>query len=239
MPITFYASGPQRVTDRVTMLPQKGSTTGGSKRPMNSYAIRIDTGDGPRTILLDAPFSWVMDDLRARHTEAPIVAHVLSHRDLAASGDAFAEQGDVFGAPVLLHPADRDDTARALPVDLRDPGGHPALADVEVISMPGHTPGSVVLHLAGERTLLTGDSAVGPGPEQAVRPARLQRPKMDPDAEAVFCDAMSSLLDRLPRLDAVLPLHGAWYRRRDLGDAAFDRAVAAIADGAPMDPSAA
>ncbi|KIT18231.1 hypothetical protein [Jannaschia aquimarina] len=237
MPIQFYAPDPQRVTDRVTMLPQEGSISGGSKRPLNSYAIRVNGGDGPRTILMDAPFSWLMDDLRARHAEAPILAHVLSHSDLAASGDAFADQDAAFSAPVLLHPADRNDDARALSVELHDPMGHPALADVEAIHMPGHTPGSVMLHLAGERTLLTGDSAVGPGPEQEATPPRLQRPKMAPDDEAVFCDAISQLLDRLPTLEAVLPLHGAWYRRNEIGDAAFDGALEAISEGEPMDPS--
>ncbi len=237
MPIQFYTPDPQRITESVTMLPQDGSISGGSKRPLNSYAIRLETAEGPRTVLLDAPFSWVMADLRARHSDAPIVAHVLSHSDLAASGDAFAEQASTFVGPVLLHPADQNDDVRALAIDFQDPMDHPALSGIEVIHMPGHTPGSVMLHLPDERTLLTGDSAVGLGPEQEATPPRLQRPKMDKDDDAIFRDAFERLLDSLPRLDAVLPLHGAWYRRDQIGDRAFDEALVNIFEGRPMDPS--
>ncbi len=107
---------------------------------------------------------------------------------------------------------------------------------IEVIHIPGHTAGSVMLYLAGHGgVLLAGDSAVALGPEQAAEPPRLERPKMAPDADAAFRDAWVELVKRLP-LAAVLPLHGQAYLRDDLGDAAFEAALANIWEGAPMDP---
>lgn len=233
MPIRFYDSEPQPVTERVTMLPQEGSVSGSSNRPLNSYAVR----QGGGTILFDAPVSWVMDALRRVHAEAPIRAHVLSHRDLAGSGDAFEAQRDTFGMPFLMHPADHAEDAPArLTVPLEDPRGHPALEGIEVIEMPGHSPGSVMLHLTDQRTLLAGDCAVGPGPDQDADAPRLQRPIMGDDDAATFRDAMERLFDRLPALDAVLPLHGAWCLRAELGDAGFEAATRTVWDGEPMDP---
>jgi glyoxylase-like metal-dependent hydrolase (beta-lactamase superfamily II) len=233
MPIRFYDPEPQPITGRVTMLPQAGSVSGGSNRPLNSYAIRV----ADSTILFDAPVSWVMDALRRVHAEAPIRAHVLSHRDLARSGDAFEAQRDAFGMPFLMHPADQAEGAPAkLSMPLEDPRSHPALKGIEVIEMPGHSPGSVMLHLPDERVLLAGDCAVGAGPDQDANAPRLQRPIMGDDDAATFRDAMERLFDRLPALDAVLPLHGAWCLRAELGDAGFEAAISNVWDGEPMDP---
>lgn len=233
MPITFYDFASQRITERVTLLPQKGSVSGGTGRPLNSYAVRLQGG----TILFDAPVSWVMDALDRIHAEAPIRAHVISHRDLAGSGDAFDAQWDAFGAPFLMHSEDQaEDAPSKLDVPLADPRGHPALEGIEVIEMPGHSPGSIMLHLPEERVLLAGDCAVGPGPEQEVDAPRLERPIMGEEDTAIFCGAMERLIVRLPSLDAVLPLHGDWCLRAELGDAAFEAALRNVWMGAPMDP---
>ena len=236
MPIEFYSPHRQHVVGPVHMLPQKGSVSGGSKRPLNSWAVLRDG----YSILFDAPFSWVRDDVAQLADDGhPPRALVLSHRDLAASGDAL----DAFaadGVPILLH---RDDQATAKAKDagiawgdvmhgegaaiLRDAG-------IEAIHVPGHSPGSVMLYLAdGGGILLAGDSAVGPGPEQSDRTPRLERP-IKADEDPAFLDTWQKLVGRLP-LAAVLPLHGEAYIRAEHGDG-FDAIVANIWNGPPMDP---
>ena len=51
--IEFYADRTQPLVGPVVMLPQRGSATGGSKRPLNSFAILRED----YSILFDAPFS--------------------------------------------------------------------------------------------------------------------------------------------------------------------------------------
>lgn len=240
MPIEFYAREIQPVLGPVFMLPQRGSVSGGSNRPMNSYAIQTSPAGRRETVLLDAPFSWTMEGVRAMARSAPISAHVLSHRDLLFSGDAFEQMDRSFDAPFLLHPDDlTDDEAKDVGVELHDPTDHKLIteAGLDVIHMPGHTPGSILIFHSKEGILLTGDSAVGPGPEQEASEPTLQRPKMEEDATAEFIDAFERLMDLLPPLQAVLPLHGAWYCRKEIGSEAFERAIANIWQGDPMDPS--
>ena len=215
MSIEFYATDTQPVIGPVVMLPQKGSVSGGSKRPLNSYAI---VRDGV-SVFFDAPFSWTMDGVRAIAEEHTPLAMVISHRDLAASGDAYQEFRAEFGGPILMHPDDQaTEKARELDVPLTDPMGEDGQvlrdAGIEVIHIPGHSPGSIMLYLADEGgILLAGDSAVGPGPEQSDRTPRLERP-IQADEDPRFLDTWQKTISRLP-VAAVLPLHGEAYLRRD------------------------
>lgn len=228
MGIDFHAETSQPIAGPVTMLPQKGSVSGGSNRPLNSYAIRR----GDRVVLVDAPFSWLTHALDAMIGDgARIAALVLTHRDLCASGDAF----DWFAerhVPVALHADDRDsEKARATGLTYADP--FEVVGDgIDVIHLPGHTPGSILLHLPDDGLLLAGDSAVGPGPDQDRTP-RLQRPK-GADGDDRFLPGWKALAAER-RIDGVLPLHGEVYLRDEHAD--FDAIVARIWDGAPMDPS--
>lgn len=234
MPIEFYAAETQDVIGPVVMLPQKGSVSGGSKRPVNSYAILREGS----SVLFDAPFSWVMDSIRrlAEEGHAP-TAMAISHRDLGASGDAYGEFVSEFGGPVLMHPDDQaTDKGRKVEVPLHDPMASKALSDAgaQVIHTPGHSPGSIMLYLADEGgILLVGDSAVGPGPQQSDRTPRLERPIMA-DENPIFLDTWRKTVDRLP-IAAVLPLHGEAYTRAEHPDD-FDAIIANIWTGAPMDP---
>ena len=233
----FYAPDTQPVVGPVVLLPQEGSSSGGTNRPLNSYAVLREG----RSILFDAPVSWALEGIRALAAEGrPPRALVISHKDLASSGDAFDLFREEFDAPVLMHPADQTHpAAQGLGLAFQDPMESAVLAGAgaRVIHMPGHTPGSIMLYLADEGgILLAGDSAVAPGPEQAAEPPRLERPKMAEEAERPFLDAWEKLAARLP-LAAVLPLHGRRYLRAELGSEAFDAAVANLWRGPPMDPS--
>ena len=232
----FYSPTAQRVAGPVVMLPQKGSASGGSKRPLNSFAVLREG----RSVLFDAPYSWVLDGIQALADEGhPPAALVLSHRNTAGSGDAFEEIARRFGAPVLLHPADQGHPeARGTGVAFSDPTASPVLAEagIEVVAIPGHTEGSIMLYLADEGgILLAGDSAVGPGPEQSDRTPRLERP-VGADEDARFLDTWRDFVARLP-LAAVLPLHGECYLRSETGEEAFEAILANIWRGEPMNPS--
>ena len=234
--IEFYADRTQPLIGPVVMLPQAGSATGGSKRPLNSYAVLRDG----YSVLFDAPFSWVVDGVQRLADDGhPPLACVLSHRDLAASGDAFADLASEFGVSILLHPDDQATVAaKEADVAWGDPttGQGAAIladADLELIHIPGHSPGSVMLYLADDGgVVLAGDSAVGPGPEQADQTPRLQRP-IKADEDPRFIETWRRTISRLP-IAAVLPLHGQGYHARDHDD--FAGVVANNWRGEPMDP---
>lgn len=231
----FYSPDSQPILGPIVLLPQKGSVSGGSKRPLNSFAVLRDG----YSILFDAPVSWALDGIaRLADGGRPPRALVLSHRNLCSSGDAFAEIVERYGCPVLLHPADQTHPeAGEAGVAFGDPTTDPVLADagVEAVHVPGHTDGSIVLHLADEGGIvLAGDCAVGPGPEQSDRTRRLERPLGAADGSD-FVESWKGIVERLP-IAAVLPLHGEGYLRRDVGDEAFDRIVRNIWAGEPMDP---
>ena len=175
MPIEFYASRRLHVIGPIHMLPQKGSVSGGSKRPLNSWAVLREG----YSVLFDAPFSWVMDGVQGLADDGhPPLAYVLSHRDLAASGDAFDALASEFGASILLHPDDQTtDKAKAAGVSWGDPTsgqGAEILRDagLELIHVPGHSPGSIMLYL--------------PGPSSSkTLPLRRSLPSTNNDAESV------------------------------------------------------
>ncbi len=117
------------------------------------------------------------------------------------------------GAPIAVHPDDREMLVRPQPlfapfeippcvpaVDLAE-GGHVRVGsiDLDVLHTPGHTPGSVCLLARGTGTLFAGDTLFSGGW------GRVDLPGGDPAA-------MVDSLARLERLDdgmRVLPGHGA------------------------------
>ena len=231
-------------TGGLVMLPQFGSPGGGTFRPLNSYALVFGEDRGRRCVLFDAPLRHAVPGVRGLVAEgvAP-VACVLSHADLAGSGDAFDVLAGEFGLPLLLHPEDRHDPrARRLHLGWGDPTDDASLEGlpVEVRHWPGHSPGSVVLYTpAFGGVLLTGDSAVGPGPMQPdghpplVRPPAPPPPFSPTDAEVVarWRALADELADRPPR--TLAPLHGAIYADRDdvLG------LIAGLVAADPMEPA--
>ena len=145
MTIEFYSEKLQTVAGPVSMLPQKGSVSGGSHRPLNSFSIRVDDDGGAGTILFDAPYSWTTEAVFALHDQAPVIAQLLSHSDVVGSADAMEEQFSRTGIPFHLH---QDDFGA---IDHKATGWISAIAfadflkpyGLEVIHMPGHTPGSI------------------------------------------------------------------------------------------------
>ena len=163
------------------MLPQFGSPSGGTHRPLNSYALVFDGPGGRRALLFDAPLRHALPGVRGLREEGvEIVGCVLSHADLAGSGDAFDILTAEFGIPLFLHPEDRHDPrAQGVMQEWADPTAPGAFGDlpIEILHWPGHSPGSIMLftpRFGG--VLLTGDSAIAPGPMQPDDAPPLARP---------------------------------------------------------------
>ncbi len=236
--MNFYSPDTRPILGPVVMLPQRGSTSGGSKRPMNSFAILREG----RSILFDAAFSWTRDGIRRLADEGhPPAALVLSHADVVGSADALDEILADHGIPVMLHPLDAElERVAKGGREYVDPMHSELLDAAGIVRMhvPGHSPGSTMLWIEDEGgILLAGDCAVGPGPEQGapdVEP-RLQRPKMNEEQERMFVPAWHRAVASHP-VAAILPLHGQCYLRADVGEAVFATLQSNVTTGDPMDP---
>ena len=224
----FFSPNSQYLYDDLVLLPQEGAQTGGTGRPPNSYALLLDG----YSVLFDAPFSYLLDEVEDLAERGhPPGALVLSHRDLVGQGDAFQTLQETYDLPVLLHP---DDVRAGHNIDFANPLDSNLLkeAGLEVIHFPGHTPGSIMLYWSEHGgVLLAGDSAVAPGPRQALEPPRLERP-LGP-TQAMTDELAEKWRDFDKPLRTVCPLHGVPYVDRD----DLDDIMRSLYEAEPMDPS--
>lgn len=230
---SFFSPETQVLFDDLLLMPQEGASTGPTGRPPNSFAVLT----GGRSILFDAPYSWVVPAVRRLRDEGyPPAALVLSHSNVAGQGDAFDVMTEEFGIPVLLHPADAAASeSQRSGVEFADPQQSEVLAGagLEVFHFPGHTEGSIVLYW-GEQggVALAGDSAVAPGPQQGLDPPRLVRaPALNPEAD----EGLRELWRTFDKpLRTVCPLHGSVYvDREDL-----EGIMRPLLEGESMEPMA-
>ncbi|ORT56603.1 MBL fold metallo-hydrolase [Streptomyces sp. CB03238] len=124
-------------------------------------------GDDDEVLILDAAHdaATIVAAVAGRRVTAVVCTH--GHDDHIGAAPALAE---ATGAPVLLHPADRElwDTVhpdRAPDGDLRD-GQRLLVAGVRarVLHTPGHTWGSCALHVPFLDAVFTGDTLFHGGP---------------------------------------------------------------------------
>jgi glyoxylase-like metal-dependent hydrolase (beta-lactamase superfamily II) len=229
---TFFSDKSQALFDDVLWLPQAGARTSAHGRPPNSYAILTNEG----AIFVDAVFSWTLDGVHAvADAGVPPAAFVLTHGHLLQLGDALETLAQTYNVPFLLHPADADRAeAGRLGRAFMDPRQSDVLkrAQYDVLEMPYHTPGSIMLHTDRNRgVLFTGESGIAPGPDQAPDPARMERPPVATDAlDAAFREAWQVL--KAQRLvSSFLPLHGTPYVDRHDNE----EISGPLKFGAPMD----
>lgn len=204
----FFSPETQPLFEDLVLLPQENAQTGPTGRPPNSYALLLEG----RSILFDAPYRRLLPALHELAEEGhPPAALALSHHHV--TGEASVVQ-EATGVPAFLHPADAK-RARVDGADFSDPTESALLAEagLDVISMPYHTEGSIMLYW-GEHggVLLCGDSAVAPGPEQGLKPPRLERPPVQNEAADREQRQFWEDFDR--PLRSILPLHGSTYVER-------------------------
>ncbi len=229
----FYSPNSQKLFDDVIFLPQEGAQAGPTGRPPNSYAILFDD----HSILFDAAYSWNLSGIRALIDDGkPPRALVLSHRNVAGGGDLFDTLESEYNLPIFLHPDDaKHEEASNRGIDYKNPLNSELLQQdkLEVIYIPGHTDGSIMLYWSHHGgVLFAGDSAVAPGPKQEQEPPRLLRPKItDEKSDRNFKERWQALAER--QLSSVLPLHGtAYIEREDIKEI-----IAPIWTQEPMNPN--
>lgn len=228
----FYSTENQYLFHDIVWLPQEGATTGPSGRPPNSYA-KID---GDEVILIDAAYPWTLPGIAALNDAGhKPTALVITHEHVALQGDAIDEIHRIYHCDIIMHEADVTEAVRQkLSVPFVSPIQHPALvkAFLDVIPLPYHTPGSIMLHTKeNEGVMFTGDSAVAPGPKQNPEPPRLERPQVDAQKDAEFIDEWHILCAQR-FFSSVLPLHGTPYVERN----DMRHIHATLFQGAPMRP---
>lgn len=137
----------------------------------------------------------------AEATEGTVVRSiVLTHGD-RDHVDALQDLRQRLGVPVGVHPADADRLPAPPDFELAD-GQDITVGDItlRVVHTPGHTPGSVCLYLAGESTLISGDTLFPGGPGAT---------RGDKDRFAQIIASVRDKLFVLPDDTAVRPGHGA------------------------------
>jgi hydroxyacylglutathione hydrolase len=153
--------------------------------------------------------AWLTAELAERGWSLRLIVSTHGHWDHVGDNAAVSAH---TGAPIAVHPADREMLLHPTPlfapfpiptsvpaVDLAE-GGRVRFGsiDIDVLHTPGHTPGSVCLSVRGEATLISGDTLF------AGAPGRVDLPGGD-------AAAMVGSLGRLAGLDPslrVLPGHG-------------------------------
>ena len=140
-----------------------GFLSGGAPVENNVWIV----GDDTEVLVIDASHEPdpIIGAVGGRRVEAIVCTH--GHHDHV---NVAPELARAFEAPVALHPDDlvlweaahpgrRPDIALA-EGDTFSAGGY----SLEVVRTPGHTPGSVCLHLASEGTVFVGDTLFPGGP---------------------------------------------------------------------------
>ncbi|WP_432562288.1 MBL fold metallo-hydrolase [Kineococcus sp. SYSU DK003] len=123
-------------------------------------------GDDEQVVVVDAPHD--VEAIAAAIGDRRLLAVVCTHAhdDHVRKAPELAQR---FGAPILLHPADREvwdlTNAGVETTDLSDGEViRVAGTDLHVLHTPGHTPGAVCLYAPELATVFTGDTLFAGGP---------------------------------------------------------------------------
>jgi glyoxylase-like metal-dependent hydrolase (beta-lactamase superfamily II) len=147
------------VSQMQTVIPDLYASSPGSLSFAPSIHVRaflLRRGQG-NVLIYSA--GTVADDGPAIEKVGGISRHYLNHWHEAAFGDADRVAG-AFGTPLFCHEDDRQQVAEKTDVAGTFSRRHMAGDDLEVIPIPGHTPGATAYlwESGGHRCLFTGDS---------------------------------------------------------------------------------
>ena len=115
-----------------------------------------DPGDGPKVLAYLEKWGWKPQD---------IVRIVLTHKHGDHVGD-LRMLAEATGAEVLAHEADADAIDEIAKVDVRLKEGdviEGVLGELEIVHVPGHTEGCIVLHSPSRKVIFTGDVILNRG----------------------------------------------------------------------------
>ena len=171
--------------------------------PMNNNAYLLRCASTGQALLIDAANE--PGRLIELIGDVPVGTIVTTHRH-ADHWQALWEVQEHTGAEVVAHPVDADE----LPVTVTHRAEHGEVlrfgdAEVSVIHLRGHTPGSIAIcydasgRLAGEPHVFTGDSLFPGGVGKTVTPETFT---------SLLNDVTERLFDRLPDATWVYPGHG-------------------------------
>jgi len=171
---------PHTLYDDLVLLPHNEPFARRNGRSANCYAVVRED----HSVLVDGGFSDLLaaaDALQSKGTPPKTI--LLTHRHVAAQGDAFDIFIREFGATIFLHPLDaHHPQARRTGLAFADPMTSELLrsSDIEILFFPGHTEGHIMVYLAAHGgVLLTGDCAMGPRFDGDVYGTRLVRPPIN------------------------------------------------------------
>ena len=117
----------------------------------NGYAINTEDG----TILIDPP-EPVDDGWGATDLMAPFAGVWITNRNHSRAAAAFRER---YGATVYAHEADAERLEAGADQTVR--GDEQLPGDVQLIHVPGKSPGEIAFHLPRSRALVVGDVVIG------------------------------------------------------------------------------
>jgi glyoxylase-like metal-dependent hydrolase (beta-lactamase superfamily II) len=117
----------------------------------NGYAVNTEMG----TILIDPP-DPVDDGWGAVDLLEPFAGIWITNRNHSRAAAAFRDR---YGTAVYAHEADADRLEAGADQTVR--GGEPLPGDIELIHVPGKSPGEIAFHLPRSRALIVGDVVIG------------------------------------------------------------------------------
>lgn len=120
----------------------------------NGYAISTENG----TVLIDPPApgedGWGTLDLLE-----PFAGVWVTNRNHSRAGAAFRER---YGVRVWAHEADAEQLEADADATVR--GGEAIAGEIEVVHVPGKSPGEIAFHLPRSNALIVGDVVIGVPP---------------------------------------------------------------------------
>jgi glyoxylase-like metal-dependent hydrolase (beta-lactamase superfamily II) len=118
----------------------------------NGYAVRTSAG----TVVVDPPDPGP-DGWDALEALAPFEGIYVTNRNHSRAGAAFRNR---LGVPIRMHAADAEQAEIAVDELV---GAERTIGDeVEIVHVPGKSPGEIAFHVQGSGALVVGDLVIGP-----------------------------------------------------------------------------